>query len=277
MPAGYRILRLAAAALMLMPAGTMASRFSFPLTWNGRGYILRYHSADTTFFFDGGLEAATELISWDGETVDVAFYLGAGLMIGMGRQDGGFVVFDPHDAHYSIIGGLRFEFAGVLATAEMLHDCFHDIDRYDGVSPIWNVARLGASSRAWLPRYRREKLSSREGSGWLSDLDWRAELWLFPRIEAYKWVQHDHDLSVACGGGIKLAVRHWGRNALELRPDALLLLETGGEWSRRAGALMYLTRYGDGASAALFAGRRWDDQPIRPSGARWVFGFDFLL
>jgi len=42
-------------------------------------------------------------------------------------------------------------------------------------------------------------------------------------------------------------------------------------------ALVYLTRYGDGAAAALFAGRRWDNQPLTPSGSRWVFGLDFRL
>jgi len=152
--------------LLLTSSQVRASDFSFPLTWNGRGNIFRYQPVDTVFFFDGSLEVNTELVNWDGETVDVAFYLGAGFSVGMGRQDGGFVVFDPHDAHYSIIGGLRLEFSGMLVTAEMLHDCFHDIDRYDEVSPIWNVARLGIASRSWLPRYRRESRSQRRGRGW---------------------------------------------------------------------------------------------------------------
>ncbi|MDD3642995.1 MAG: hypothetical protein PHQ19_06005 [Candidatus Krumholzibacteria bacterium] len=277
MPDRRSLILAAGLLLSLWPDGALASEISFPLTWNGRGYILRHHPSDSVFFFDGGLEATADLVAWDADAVDGAFYIGAGFEVGMGRQDGGLVVFDPNDAHYSIRGGVRFEVSGILATVEMLHDCFHDVDRHDGVSPIWNVARLGAGSRGSLPRHRRERWSTAARSGPLFDLDWRAELWLFPRLDLYEWVQHDHDLSIACGGGIDLALFHWGRNALELRPDALLFLETDGDWSRRVGALVYLTRYGSGAAAALFAGRLWDNQPIRPAGSRWVFGFEFLL
>ena len=277
MPNRNPLILIAALLLLLCPASARPSEFSFPLTWNGRALIYRYSPTDSVFFLDGGLGMNTELVTWEGDAIDATFYLGADFSVKMGWQDGGLVIFDPREAHYSLLGGVRLEFSGILATAEMLHDCFHDIDRYDGVTPIWNVARFGASSRNWFPRYRREEWSSRSGNGRLVDVDWRAELWLFPRLDIYEWVQYDHDLSLACGGGLTIALYHWSGSVIELRPDALLFLETDGDWSRRVNALVYLTRYGDGAAAALFAGRRWDNQPLTPSGSRWVFGLDFRL
>ncbi|MBI4721005.1 MAG: hypothetical protein HY770_07270 [Chitinivibrionia bacterium] len=263
--------------LLLSPASALAAEFSFPLTWNGRGWVFRYSPTDTVFFMDGGLEANITVAAWDGDEVDGAFYAGAGFTVKMGWQNGGLVVFDPREAHYSIRSGLRLEFSGILATAEMLHDCIHDVDRYDGATPIWNVARFGVSSRSWLPRHRRELWSLRAGRGRLTEIDWRAELWLFPRVDIYEWVQHDHDLSFALGGGLIAALYHWSDSALELRPDALLFLETDNKWSRRVNMLVYMTRYGSDGTASLFAGHVWDNQPLTPSGSRWVFGLDFEL
>lgn len=261
---------------MLCPASARPADFSFPLTWNGRGWIYRYSPTDSVFFMDGGLEINTEVAVWDGDESDGAFFVGASFSVRMGWQNGGLVVFDPREAHYSIIAGARLEFPGVLATAEMLHDCIHDIDRNDSLTPIWNAARFSANSRTWFPRYRREAWSLKEGSGRLNDIDWRAEFWLFPRLDIYEWVQHDHDLAFAFGGGLTIALYHWSASVIELRPDALLFLETDNVWSRRTSALVYLTRYGEGAAAALFFGRRWDNQPLTPSGNRWIFGLDFL-
>ena len=178
---------LAALLLSLVSTSLPAAEYSFPIRWTARGWILEYFPHDEQFFLDGGLVATVDVLAADGEKLDWSIYIGAGLYVGMGYQEDGSVVFDPYDAHYSFLGGARFEWSDKMADFEILHDCFHDVDRADDTSEIWNVAKFDFYSRDWYPRYRRQEWSARKGSGFILDTAWLATFWYFP-----DWKFHDY-------------------------------------------------------------------------------------
>jgi hypothetical protein len=273
-----RLIRVFAFICLLLAGLPVAATagLSMPVTWQARGWIFRYQPADEPFFMDGGVIATVDLVAWDGDALRVLLYVGAGLTINMGLQEED-VVFDPRDAHYSLIGGLRFETSTLMGNVEFLHDCFHDIDRYDESTEVWNAGKFDFYNRNWFPRYRRENWKDREGRGLIYDAGYYATFWFFPRWGANEYVQHDHDINTLVGGGLKLAFAHWNNNAVELRPNIEYYYRSGGEWAHRNNVLLYLTHYGSGGTAALFAGPQWDNQPIKPSGDRWIFGLDFYL
>jgi hypothetical protein len=268
---------LAALLVPVLYSSIAAAEYSCPVRWKVHGWVLEFFPHDEQFFLDGGLVATVDVLAADGESLDWSLYMGAGLYVGMGYQEHSSVIFDPYDAHYSLIAGARFEWAGRMADLEYLHDCFHDIDREDYQSEIWNAAKVGLYSRNWYPRYRRETWSAREGSGFILDTAWRATFWYFPRWEFHDCVQQGHDFSLALGGGLKIAFAHIGSLAVELRPDLLYFLDRGGGWTRKNDLFLYLTWYGSGGTICLFTGPRWDSQQIKPSGDRWLLGIDFYL
>ena len=271
-----RLLKTVIPALaILLSAPSQAAEYSCPVTWNARGWMLQFFPHDEQFFLDGGLVATVDALTADGENLDWSLYLGAGMYVGMGYQEDGQVVFDPYDAHYSLIAGARFEWTRTMASLEYLHDCFHDIDRSDEVGEIWNVLRADVFSRGWYPRYRRERWSAREGSGFMLEADWMATFWYFPDWKIHDYVQHEHDFSIALGGGMKIAFAHTGSLAAELRPDILYYLDHGGQWTWKNNLLLYLAWYGRNGTVCLFTGPRWDSQRIKPSGDRWLLGLDF--
>ena len=265
-----------ATLLLIIGSSLQAAEYSAPIRWTARGWILEFFPHDEQFFFDGGLVATVEVLTADGEKLDWNIYIGAGLYVGMGYQEDGAIVFDPYDAHYSFVGGARFEWAERMANLELLHDCFHDIDRADDTSEIWNVAKLDFYSRDWYPRYRRQEWSMREGSGFILDTAWFASFWYFPRLKM-GYIQHRHNFSVALGGGLKIAFAHRKGLTLELRPNILYFLDHGGEWTWKNDLLLYLSWYGNNGTICLFTGPRWDTQHIKPSGDRWLLGLDFYL
>jgi hypothetical protein len=273
----YRICILAVLITVASFPGAEAAEYSAPIRWNVRGWMLQYFPHDEQFFLDGGLIATVDALTADGEKLDWNIYLGAGLYVGMGYQEDGSVVFDPYDAHYSLMLGGRFEWDDNMAAIEYLHDCFHDVDRADSTSEIWNVIKLDLFSRDWFPRYRREEWSAREGSGLILEAAWMGTFWYFPDWKFHDYVQDGHDFSLALGGGLKLAFAHSGSLALELRPNLLYFLDHGGEWTWKNDLFLYLTWYGSRGTACLFTGPRWDTQNIKPSGDRWVLGLDFYL
>jgi hypothetical protein len=268
---------LAALLLSLVSTSLPAAEYSFPIRWTAHGWILEYFPHDEQFFLDGGLVASVDVLTADGEKLDWSIYIGAGLYVGMGYQEDGSVVFDPYDAHYSFLGGARFEWAEKMADFEILHDCFHDVDRADNTSEIWNVAKFDFYSRDWYPRYRRQAWSVREGSGFILDTAWFATFWYFPNWKFHDYIQDGHNFSLAIGGGLKLAFAHRNALAFELRPNLLYYLDHGGEWTWKNDLLLYLSWYGDGGTICLFTGPRWDNQHIKPSGDRWLLGLDFYL
>jgi hypothetical protein len=232
---------------------------------------------DESFFMDGGLKSTLDVVAVDGKSLDVFFYLGAEISVNMGWQEDADVVFDPHDAHYSLIGGFRWEISRYMGNIEYLHDCYHDIDRYDDKTEIWNVAKFDFYNRNWFPKYRRENWSDRSGRGLLFDYGYYVTYWYFPTWGSNEWVQLNHDFTFALGGGVKLALAHWKNNAFELRPNVLVFRDHGDEWTHKNTALIYLTHYGRDGTATLFAGAMWDSQNIKPSGDRWIFGLDFYF
>jgi hypothetical protein len=268
---------LAALLLSLVTTSLPAAEYSFPIRWTAHGWILEFFPHDEQFFLDGGLVASVDVLTADGEKLDWSIYIGAGLYVGMGYQEDGSVVFDPYDAHYSFLGGARFEWAEKMADFEILHDCFHDVDRADNTSEIWNVAKFDFYSRDWYPRYRRQAWSVREGSGFILDTAWFATFWYFPNWKFHDYIQDGHNFSLAIGGGLKLAFAHRNALAFELRPNLLYYLDHGGEWTWKNDLLLYLSWYGDGGTICLFTGPRWDNQHIKPSGDRWLLGLDFYL
>jgi hypothetical protein len=273
----FRVCIPALVYLLVSCLPVSGAEYSFPITWNARGWMLVYFPHDEQFFLDGGLEATVDALTADGDGLDWSIYLGAGLYVGMGYQREGLVVFDPHDAHYSITAGARFEWKESMAGLEYLHDCFHDIDREDGSTEIWNVVKLDYSSRQWHPRYRRQAWSIREDSGMVPDIQYLVTFWYFPRWKVHDYVQHMHDFSIALGGGMKIALAHGKALALELRPSVLYFLDHGGGWTWRNDLLLYLSWYGSAGTVCLFTGHRWDTQLIKPSGDRWLLGLDFYL
>ncbi len=268
---------LAALLLSLVSTSLPAAEYSFPIRWTAHGWILEFFPHDEQFFLDGGLVASVDVLTADGEKLDWSIYIGAGLYVGMGYQEDGSVVFDPYDAHYSFLGGARFEWAEKMADFEILHDCFHDVDRADDTSEIWNVAKFDFYSRDWFPRYRRQAWSVREGSGFILDTAWFATFWYFPNWKFHDYIQDGHNFSLAIGGGLKLAFAHRNALAFELRPNLLYYLDHSDEWTWKNDLLLYLSWYGDGGTICLFTGPRWDNQHIKPSGDRWLLGLDFYL
>ena len=268
---------LAALLLSLVSTSLPAAEYSFPIRWTAHGWILEFFPHDEQFFLDGGLVATVDVLTANGEKLDWSIYIGAGLYVGMGYQEDGAVVFDPYDAHYSFLGGARFEWSDKMADFEILHDCFHDVDRADNTSEIWNVAKFDFYSRDWYPRYRRQEWSAREGSGFILDTAWFATFWYFPNWKFHDYIQDGHNFSLALGGGLKLAFAHRKALAFEIRPNLLYFLDHAGEWTWKNELLLYLSWYGSDGTICLFTGPRWDNQHIKSSGDRWLLGLDFYL
>ena len=266
-----------AAFLLVISSSLPAAEYSCPVRWNARGWMFQFFPHDEQFYLDGGLEATVDVLTADGERLDWSLYAGAGLYVGMGYQEDGDIVFDPYDSHYSLILGARFEWSGYMADIGYIHDCFHDVDREDESSEIWNVIKTDFYSRDWYPRYRREEWSVREGSGFMLDTAYLATFWYFPYWKLQEYVQHQHDFSLALGGGLKVAFAHRKALVFELRPNILYFLDRGGDWTWKNDLLLYLSWYGSDGTVCLFTGPRWDNQLIKPSGDRWLLGFDFYL
>ena len=266
-----------AALLFITGSSLQAAEYSAPIRWNAHGWMLEFFPHDEQFFLDGGLVATVDALAADGESLDWSIYLGAGFYVGMGYQEDSAVVLDPYDSHYSIIAGARFEWAERMASIEYLHDCFHDIDRENDSSEIWNVIKLDFYSRDWFPRYRRQAWSAAEGSGFMIDTAWLATFWYFPHWKIHDYMQHMHNFSLALGGGLKIAFAQRKGLLLELRPNIHYFLDHGGEWTWKNDLLLYLSWYGSGGTVCIFTGPRWDTQHIKPSGDRWLLGLDFYL
>ena len=232
---------------------------------------------DESFFLDGGLVSTVDAVAVDGRSLDVFFYLGAAITLNMGWQEDEDVVFDPRDAHYSLIGGLRWEVSHYMGNIEYLHDCYPDIDYYDEKTEIWNVAKFDFYNRNWFPKYRRGNWRERSGRGLIFDYGYYATFWYFPAWGSNEWIQLNHSFSFALGGGLKLALAHWNNNAFEIRPNVLLFRDHDNGWTHKNNTLIYLTHYGRDGTAALFGGPQWDSQHIKPSGDRWIFGLDFYF
>jgi hypothetical protein len=264
-----------AIVFLLASTSLHAATVSFPITWQTHGWIYRYEPIDEHFFLNGGIVATTDVVAIDGKSLDVFFYTGAGFVVNMGWQDDGLVIFDPRDAHYSLIGGFRFEAYDHLLNVEFLHDCFHDIDYYDDKTEIWNVGKLDFYNRNWFPRYRRNEWSQRTGRGLVFDYAYYFSFWYFPHFESVEWVQHQQTFSQASGVRLKLAFLYWRNNAVEFRPSVFLFRDLGGTITHKNELLLYLSHYGRDGTAALFAGPQWDNQQIKPSGDRWIFGLAF--
>ena len=262
---------------VLAPGPVSAAEYTIPITWNAHAWMLRFVPHNEQFYLDGGIEATIDYLHADGESLDWSLYLGAGLDAGMGTEGEEQIFFDPNEAHYSLIVGSRFELGGQIAALEFIHDCFHAIDRYEQKGAIWNAVKTDLFSRGWYPRYRREGWRSKKGSGLILEADWMVTFWFFPRWKIQRYPQSGHDFKIAAGGGLKLAFAHLGSMAVELRPDLLYFLDRGGDWTWKNDLRFNLSWYGQNGTGALFAGRRWDSQRIKPSGDRWLLGFEFYL
>lgn len=236
--------------------------------------MLRFYPVTEPFFLEGGLKSTFDLVKKEFQGGSrLFFYGGAGKYTGMGYQ-GGDIVFDPRDIHYSLNPGFRYERGNFIYDANLLHDCFHDIDRMYGLTEIWNVIRFEFMTRNFFPAYRRAEVLENYRRGFVFEPNYSAAIWYFPWW-GHQWVQHAHEYLWAAETGVNLSFYRHDRFSAEFRGDARVYLDKQRDIDYITGLYLYAIKYGSHGTVAIFGGWLLDRQSIKPRGNKLIAGVRF--
>jgi hypothetical protein len=161
--------------LSVHPGGTKDFETLFAGYGDIESYI--YFQQDAAYFIDTELNGSVETFRFK------KFYFMAELFkeTHMGRKYGSNMVFDPSRAHWSFGLSARIEMKEYFYEAQLHHDCFHSIDRFEDNSIYWNSPRLGFGTLGYLPKYKYHQPQA-GGDG----LIWKNTWWLIStRLEVY--------------------------------------------------------------------------------------------
>lgn len=250
-----------------LPAGSG----DFELLFEGHGDIESYiyFKQDEVFFIDTELNASVETFRYK------KFFLLVDLFkeTHMGRKFNSNMVFDPSRSHWSFGLSARIEKSRYFFEAQMHHDCFHTIDRWDDNSIYWNSPRLGFGTLDYLAKYKYHlPRPDREGLIWENKLDYYLMVNLYaPRGISF---QKNHDYEVTFNTNIRYLILRYGRIGSAVDSYNLWVVTKDNDFESQHRLDLKFILYGNRGAMEIYI-RHWpfDNQSIRSRrNNKWAFG-----
>jgi hypothetical protein len=269
-----RILRLLLAAFVFSAFAPSTSAKNFELLFDGHGDIESYiyFQQDADFFIDAELNGSVETFRYKGIFFNVDLFKETN----MGRKYNSNMVFDPSRVHWSYGLSARIEKGRHFYEAQIHHDCFHSIDRWDDNSIYWNSPRLVFGSLDYLPKY---KYHMPEAGGdhliWKNKLDYYFLVSFFaPRGISY---QKNHNYEITFNTDFRYQILRYKRIGAALDSYNLWVATMDNDFERQHRLDMKFLMYGNKGVLEVFF-RYWpfDNQSIRSRrDHKWAFGIHF--
>lgn len=231
-----------------------------------------YFKQDSSYFIDTELNGSVEAFRYK------QFYFMADLFkeTYMGRKYGSNMVFDPSRAHWSFGLSARIEKKKFFYEAQLHHDCFHSIDRFENKSIYWNSPRLGFGTLGYLPKY---KYHHPQAGGdrliWKNKIDYYLMINFYaPRGITY---QKNHDYEITFNTNFRYLALRYHRLGAAIDSDNLWVITQENNFESRHRLDFKFLIYGDrGAFEVFFRFWPYDNQSIRShSEHKWAFGIHF--
>ena len=231
-----------------------------------------YFKQDDVFFIDTELNGSVETFRYRRSYLMVDLFKETH----MGRKYNSNMVFDPRRAHWSFGLTARIEKKKNFFEAQLHHDCFHTIDRWDDNSIYWNSPRLGFGTLDYLNKYRfHESSPGGEGLIWKNKLDYYFTVNLYaPRGISF---QKNHDYEITFNTNFRYLALRFGRFGMALDSDNLWVVTKDNDFKRQHRLDLIGAIYGDkGAMEIYFRHWPYDNQSIRSHrDHKWAFGVHF--
>ena len=258
-----------------------AVEFSAPMKWHCEGYLFKFIPRTERHFIEGLMDNSIDLVSMEfSDKIRVNFYIRSAIWTGMGYQCED-VIFDPRDMHYSLAPGLRGKLWNYSLTFQWLHDCFHEVDRKDEPTTIWNIFELRFSPQKFLSENRNHLYRTRGESKSIRifpSIDWEIFAGAFPKLKSPSWFQYKHSFSSHFGGNLDIGIFQYKNLALEFDYQPIFWTKHGGGICQRQYLQFAITFFAkDGTFSFFYGYNAYENQPLRPTNRQARIGFDLKL
>ncbi|MCD6595544.1 hypothetical protein J7L68_07715 [bacterium] len=258
-----------------------AVEFSAPIKWHCKGYLLKFIPKTERHFTDGMMDNSVDMISAKfSDNIDISFFVRSAVWTGMGYQWDD-VIFDPRDMHYSLAPGFKGKLWNYSLTFQWLHDCFHEVDRKDEPTTIWNVFELRFSPQKFLSEQRNNSYRERAKNKPLNifpETDWEIFAGIFPKLKSISWFQYKHPFSTHFGGNINIGLVQYKNIALEFDYEPIFWTKYGGGICQKQYFQLAMTFFAEFGTLSFFYGyNAYENQPLRPTNHQSRIGIDFHL
>jgi hypothetical protein len=253
--------------LSVHPGGTKDFETLFAGYGDIESYI--YFQQDAAYFIDTELNGSVETFRFK------KFYFMAELFkeTHMGRKYGSNMVFDPSRAHWSFGLSARIEMKEYFYEAQLHHDCFHSIDRFEDNSIYWNSPRLGFGTLGYLPKYKyHQPQAGGDGLIWKNMIDYYLVVNFYaPRGISF---QKNHDYEVTFNTNLRYQALRYRRLGVAVDSYNLWVVTQDNDFERQHRLDFKFLVYGDrGAMEIFFRFWPYDNQSIRSrADHKWAFG-----
>ncbi|RKZ27953.1 hypothetical protein DRQ26_02130 [bacterium] len=268
-------------------------KISAPIRWRSSGYLARLVPRTEKYFVDGMMDASIDMLEIKSNNLEATFFLRSTIWTGMGYQWED-IIFDPRYMHYSLVPGIRSNFKigskKYSLAFQWYHDCFHEVDRKEEPTIIWNIFELRLSPTEFLATERRDFFNNKNANSHTSKklthnaphfylkFFWDIGVGIFPRFHNPAWFQYTHPLNDRIDANLQISFIQYKSLHCEFAYNPTLYFQNGGETSQRQYIELSIKHYGSGGTFSLFWGYTFvETQPVRPKpdrvwlGTRWEF------
>ena len=257
-----------------------AVEISLPLKWRGSAYLARLSPRSIRYFTEGMMVNSVDMLSIRlVRNHDIVLFARSTIWTGMGYQYED-IVFDPRDMHYSLAPGLRSQIGRFNLSFLWYHDCFHEVDRNEEPTTIWNIYELRFSPITYIADARRENIRKmgKPYFAFLNNLNWEIAWGIFPRFKSIFWFQYTHPFTNRFEADLRLSLVQYAAATVEFRYQPTVWMELGGNSSQRQYIELALAYYSKNSAMSMFWGYTMKEtQPIRPKDGLTWFGFRWEL
>ena len=264
-----RKISLTACAALLIAQTAMGK--DFELLFEGHGDIESYiyFKQDEVFFIDTELNGNVETFRYKQSLLMVDLFKETH----MGRKFNSNMVFDPSRAHWSFGLTARIEMKKFFYEAQLHHDCFHSIDRWNDNSIYWNSPRLGFGTLDYLPKYKyHEPGAGGKGIIWENKLDYYFMVNFYaPRGISF---QKNHDYEITFNTNFRYLILRYKRFGTVLDSYNLWIITNDNDFERQHRLDLKFVIYGNKGAMEIYF-RYWplDNQSIRSrKDHKWASG-----
>jgi hypothetical protein len=231
-----------------------------------------YFHQDEVFFIDTELYGSIETFRYK------RFFLLVDLFkeTHMGRKFNSNMVFDPSRAHWSFGISARIERKKYFYEAQLHHDCFHSIDRWNDNSIYWNSPRLGFGTLGYLSK---NKYHQKPFPGDRVTRPNRLDYHLMVNFYAPRGIsfQKNHDYEITFNTDFRYLALGYKRLGVLLDSRNLWVITRDNDFQRQHRLDLRLAIYGNKGIMEFYL-RFWpfDNQSIRSrADHKWAFGLHF--
>jgi len=257
-----------------------AVEFSIPMKLRSEAYLLRFFPRNERHFTEGMMDMSADMVSAKfSDNIDLTVFARSVIWTGMGYEWDD-VVFDPRDMHYSLVTGFRSKLWNYYLTFHWLHDCFHEVDRNDEPTVIWNIFEFKFSPIDFFPDVRREQVRYISESSLIlvPRFDWEIFWGFMPRLREVFWFQYEHPFSNRFGTNLRLGLLQYKNLTMEFEYRPRLWINYGGGTCQQQFFQFAAAYHSENGTMSFFWGyNAKETQPIRPTeglgvwGLRWEF------